>query len=319
MYPNYATFKLPHKVSLLTDTRRINGTPHPRKHGSEMRPRAAKRPGALPQPHIDRRRISPSATSQAKTRGREGTKRRGERDSGKRPGGERTADCTHCPILTGRPHLSPKTTKYIECISRTSLLSAYSAPPHDCPHRATSGDPHEVPSLMRSLLGGDMRPLGIAPSHSPNHDTPWQPPTQRTCSPHTSRRATHRMTPHHPYITRNTTDSHITAYASLTLPPEHHEFAPHAPSRVNPRNSHLNIAHGIENRGHKAHQVAPEPLGTEGSGGIPPPSHHYQAFTMLRASTTPAYPNAPIPPTTHAEEHYPIPYSVTQQHSGGNI
>jgi len=46
----------------------------------------------------------------------------------------------------------------------------------------------------------------------------------------------------------------------------------------------------------------------------PPASHHYQVFTMRRASTTPTYPNAPIPYTTHTSEH-----GATQQHSDGNI
>jgi len=186
LFPDSTTFKLPHKVSLLTDTRRLNGTPHPRKNGSAMRPRAERRPGALPQPHVDRQIISSSATSQAKTCGHEGTKRRGKRDGRKRPGDEGTTGCTHCPILTGIMHTSPKTTKYIECISRTSSISTYSAPPHDCPHRATSGGPHEMPGLMWSLPGGDLRSLGIAPSLSPNYDTHWQLPAERTCSSYTS-------------------------------------------------------------------------------------------------------------------------------------
>jgi len=98
MFPDSATYKPPHKVSPLTDTKQLSGTRHTRKPESEMRHRAARRPGALPQSHIDRQRISPSAINQAKTRGHAETKRKGERDTGKRPGDgglqvARTAPC----------------------------------------------------------------------------------------------------------------------------------------------------------------------------------------------------------------------------------
>jgi len=101
------------------------------------------------------------------------------------------------------------------------------------------------------------------------------------------------MTPHHPHTTRNHKDSHITATADLTPLPDNHELAPQTLSHVNPRSSYLNIAQGIEIRGHRAQQETTEPPDNGGSGGI----------------TT---------PTTHEEEHHPMPYSATQWHSGSD-
>jgi hypothetical protein len=163
-----------------------------------------------------------------------------------------------------------------------------------------------------------VRLLGMAPTLSPNNHTPWQLLAKRTSPPHTTRKATHRGSPHHSYIILNTKKSHITCYFIHNLPPERHEFAPQVPSRANPQNTHLTKSHGIENRGHGAHQAAPKPPGTEGSGGIPPP-HHCQAYTMRRAPTTPTYPNAPTPSTTPAAKHHIIAYNNTQQHSECNI
>ena len=145
-----------------------------------MQPRAARRPGALPQPQVDRQRISPSAINLAKTRDYARTKRKGERDNGKRPEDGGTTCYTHCPTLFGILHPSPKTAKFIECIPRTLALEAYSAPPHECPHWATKGSPYELLGLLRSLHGGGVRSLSMAPTLSSNSYTLWQLPTERT-------------------------------------------------------------------------------------------------------------------------------------------
>ena len=187
---------------MITCTQHPKGTLCARRLGKEMRPRYGGDPNAWPHLLTDQRHSPPlPMIYTVKCREQSEANYPGERNGGKRLGGEGTPEGVCPPPLPRRQRSPPIKTTFLEDAMIHIDIDTSPAPTKYCQHLATHRDPHHTHTLLESPLLTGTQPLIIIPSLPHNTYSPWQPPEDHSCSPSSLPGAALHDAPHHSHTT----------------------------------------------------------------------------------------------------------------------